>query len=88
MATHNIIIAGRTYMNAPGVKTTDGTSQHLSVFTDDATAAADQILEGYTAYVDGEKITGSIADGDEIEYGLTDGTLPLIGVAKIGSAVI
>ena len=88
MATHNIIIAGRTYMNAPGVKTTDGTNQHLSVFTEDATAAADQILEGYTAYVDGEKITGSIADGDEIEYGLTDGTLSIVGVAKVGSAVI
>lgn len=88
MATHNIIIAGRTYLNAPGVKTTDGTSQHLSVFTDDATAAADQILEGYTAYVDGEKITGSIADGDEIEYGITSGTIPKVGIGKVGSAVI
>lgn len=27
-------------------------------------------------------------DGNELEYGLTDGTLPLIGVAKVGSVVI
>ena len=27
-------------------------------------------------------------DGNNLEYGLTDGTLPLVGVAKVGSAVI
>ncbi len=27
-------------------------------------------------------------DGNLLEYGLTDGTLPLVGVAKVGSAVI
>ena len=27
-------------------------------------------------------------DGNNLEYGLTDGTLPLAGVAKVGSAVI
>jgi hypothetical protein len=27
-------------------------------------------------------------DGNNLEYGLTDGTLPLVGVAKVGSAQI
>ena len=27
-------------------------------------------------------------DGDNLEYGLTDGTLPIVGVAKVGQAVI
>lgn len=27
-------------------------------------------------------------DGNNIEYGLTDGTLPLVGVAKVGSAEV
>lgn len=27
-------------------------------------------------------------DGNSLEYGLTDGTLPLVGVAKVGSAEI
>lgn len=27
-------------------------------------------------------------DGDELEYGLTDGTLPIVGVAEVGEAEI
>lgn len=27
-------------------------------------------------------------DGDSLEYGLTDGTLPIVGVAQVGSAEI
>lgn len=27
-------------------------------------------------------------DGNNLEYGITDGTLPLVGVAKVGSAEI
>ena len=27
-------------------------------------------------------------DGNNLEYGLTDGTLPLVGVAKVGSAIL
>ena len=27
-------------------------------------------------------------DGNELEYGLTDGTQPIVGVAKVGSAEI
>lgn len=40
-----------------------------------ATDDNDNVLEFYNA-----------TNGNNLEYGLTDGTLPLIGVAKIGSA--
>ena len=53
------------------------------------TVASSNLLSGYTATKnDGTKINGSIIDGNNLEYGLTDGTLPLVGVAKVGSAVI
>lgn len=53
------------------------------------TVTADTLLQGYTAHDNtGTKINGSIIDGNNLEYGLTDGTLPLVGVAKVGSAVI
>lgn len=40
-----------------------------------ATDDQNNVLEFYNA-----------PNGNNLEYGLTDGTLPLIGVAKIGSA--
>ena len=53
------------------------------------TVASTNLLSGYTATKnDGTKINGSIIDGNNLEYGLTDGTLPLAGVAKVGSAII
>ncbi len=55
----------------------------------DTTATAQTIQASYGAYgVDGEWMDGAVANGNSIEYGLTDGTLPIVGVAKIGSAVI
>lgn len=53
------------------------------------TVTADKLLQGYTAHDrSGALINGTIVDGNNLEYGLTDGTLPLAGVAKVGSAVI
>ena len=53
------------------------------------TVTADKLLQGYTAHDrSGALINGTIVDGNNLEYGLTDGTLPLVGVAKVGSAVI
>lgn len=58
----------------------------------DATATADKILEGYTAYGrDGSKLTGTATsgiDGNNLEYGFTDGTLPIAGVAQVDYAEI
>ena len=53
------------------------------------TVTADNIVSGYTAHdKNGEIITGTILNGDNLEYGLTDGTLPIVGVAVVGSAEI
>ena len=53
------------------------------------TVTADKLMQGYTAHDrSGALINGTIGDGNNLEYGLTDGTLPLAGVAKVGSAVI
>lgn len=56
------------------------------------TVTADKLMQGYTAHdKSGEIIIGTAEtypDGNFLEYGLTDGTLPLAGVAKVGSAVI
>ena len=55
----------------------------------DTTAEAEDVLSTKYFYSKaGVKTQGSIADGNEIGYGLTDGTLPLVGVAKVGYAEI
>lgn len=77
-------MASNPYVNK--VQLADGTSL---IDISDTTATADKILQGYTAYgADGQKITGTIVDGNNLEYGLTDGTQPIVGVAKVGSAEI
>ena len=53
------------------------------------TVTADKLMQGYTAHDrSGAVINGTIVDGDNLEYGLTDGTLPRVGIAKVGSAQI
>lgn len=53
------------------------------------TVTADKLMEDYTAHdASGALITGTIVDGNAMSYGITDGTLPLVGVAKAGYAEI
>lgn len=53
------------------------------------TALASDVAQGkYFHLATGERVQGGLADGNGIEYGITDGTLPLAGVAKAGYAVI
>lgn len=53
------------------------------------TVTVSDVVSGVTFHLrDGSTGTGTIVDGNNMEYGLTDGTLPLIGVAKVGSAII
>ena len=57
----NVIINGVTYQNVPEVdipKSGGGTAKFMD--TDDANAAATDMLSGKTAYVNGTKITGQI----------------------------
>ena len=57
--------------------------------TDSTLSSADQLPLNVTAYDrSGTKLTGTLANGNSMEYGLTDGTLPIVGVAVVGSAEI
>ena len=72
MAKNKIIYNGNTLLDLTG-----------------DTVTADKLLQGYTAHDrSGAVINGTIIDGDNLEYGLTDGTLPRVGIAKVGSAQI
>lgn len=53
------------------------------------TVSVSDVVSGVTFHLrDGTVGTGTIVNGNSLEYGLTDGTLPLAGVAKAGYAEI
>ena len=71
-----------TYVNK--VQLADGTSL---IDISDTTATANNVVAGSYFYLaDGSKVQGTIVNGNNLEYGLTDGSLPLVGIAKVDSA--
>lgn len=53
------------------------------------TVTADKLMQGYTAHDrTGALITGAVLDGNNLEYGLTDGTSSMVGVGKVESMII
>ena len=73
-----------TYVNK--VQLADGTSL-IDISSDTVTAA--DVSVGVTFHLGtGATGTGTLANGNNLEYGLTDGTLPIVGVAEVGSAEI
>ena len=78
-------MANNPYVNK--VQLADGTSL-IDISSD--TVTADKLMQGYTAHDrTGALITGtaqSYIDGNNLEYGFTDGSLPLVGIAKVDSA--
>lgn len=68
------------------VQLADGTTI-LDISSDTVTAA--DVSVGVTFHLkSGASATGTLANGNNLEYGLTDGTLPIVGVALVGSAEI
>lgn len=68
------ILAGRSILGVSGLS--------ANVNTSDANATTDDIAYPKTAYVNGVKITGSILDGDVLEYG----NFGLSNIANVGEA--
>lgn len=63
-------------------------SQTLIDLTSDTVTVSD-VVSGVTFHLrDGSVGTGTIVNGNNMEYGLTDGTLPLVGVARVGYAEV
>lgn len=72
MAKNKIVYNGQTLIDLTGDTITVG-----------------DVVSGVTFHLrDGSIGTGTIVNGNNIEYGMTDGTLPLVGVAKVGYAEI
>ena len=67
-ASASDVVKGKTFTSASGLLV-EGTHEcdDTGVDTSDATATADDIAEGVTAYVNGKKITGTIVKIDEFE---------------------
>ena len=53
------------------------------------TVSVSDVVSGVTFHLrDGSIGTGTIANGDNLEYGLTDATSALVGVGEVGSMII
>ena len=89
----NISLWGATYSAVPSV-TLPKSGGGTATFTDvtDTTAAAADVASGKYFYsaagvrTAGTGSGGTYPDGNLLSYGLTDGTLPIVGVAKVGQA--
>lgn len=86
----NITLLGASYSDVPAVtlpKTGGGTARFDDCTV--VTAFASDVVQGKIIVTsDGAVVQGTLLDGNNLAYGLTDGTMPLVGVGKVGQAVL
>lgn len=73
-ATAEDVVQGKTFTSESGLKVEGSAVMSGGVDTSDATATAADMAEGATAYVNGEKITGTVkvvGEGDSMSVGAT-----------------
>jgi hypothetical protein len=61
-------------------------STTLIDITDTTAVAADVASGKYLYLASGQKVAGTLADGDSLEYGVS--TQPLVGTARVGATEI
>lgn len=67
-ATAEDVAKGKTFTSAAGLKAVGTHECDTGLDTSDATATAEDMAEGITAYVNGEKVTGSLPVASEDSY--------------------
>ena len=67
-ATAEDVAKGKTFTSAAGLKAVGTHECDPGLDTSDATATAEDLAEGITAYVNGEKVTGSLPVASEDSY--------------------
>lgn len=86
----NVTLWGASYSNVPQIKVPQ-TGGGTATFTDaSVTTAVESDVASGKVFIkaDGSQATGTIVDGNAMSYGITDGTIPKVGIAKAGYAEI
>lgn len=86
----NVTLWGASYTNVPAInvpQTGGGTARFTD--TTPTTATDSDVASGKVYFkADGSQSTGTATVGNNIGYGITDGTIPKAGIAKAGYAEI